>query len=188
MSQSNKPSYSLSHHLKRFILVGIDTRLASFCPSREVRSQSLKVPVRSSNQRQTVWCMRVCSFRHVASSAGTFSTALHMKALIFRLGFGGRRSKNPCSMLKDRPVFGCVLFCHRGWEPVSRHDTPYHRWWHVSICNGPTVNSLFCLYLQIPVLITLSQDADVDLPVKPLIFALAMGACLGGKPGLIYLM
>lgn len=34
---------------------------------------------------------------------------------------------------------------------------------------------------QIPVLINLSQDADVNLPVKPLIFALAMGACLGGK-------
>lgn len=37
------------------------------------------------------------------------------------------------------------------------------------------------LSLQIPVLINLSQDADVNLPVKPLIFALAMGACLGGK-------
>lgn len=36
------------------------------------------------------------------------------------------------------------------------------------------------LYSQIPVLINLSQDADVNLPVKPLIFALAMGACLGG--------
>ncbi len=34
---------------------------------------------------------------------------------------------------------------------------------------------------QIPVLINLSQDADVNLPVKPLIFALAMGACLGGQ-------
>ncbi|CAL9695960.1 unnamed protein product [Knipowitschia caucasica] len=33
---------------------------------------------------------------------------------------------------------------------------------------------------MIPVLINLSQDADVNLPVKPLIFALAMGACLGG--------
>jgi len=31
------------------------------------------------------------------------------------------------------------------------------------------------------VLIDLSQDADVNLPVKPLIFALAMGACLGGQ-------
>lgn len=37
------------------------------------------------------------------------------------------------------------------------------------------------LSLQIPVLINLSQDTDVNLPVKPLIFALAMGACLGGK-------
>ncbi|XP_061635866.1 P protein isoform X4 [Phyllopteryx taeniolatus] len=35
---------------------------------------------------------------------------------------------------------------------------------------------------MIPVLINLSQDADVNLPVKPLIFALAMGACLGGQP------
>ncbi|XP_061681550.1 P protein isoform X2 [Syngnathoides biaculeatus] len=33
---------------------------------------------------------------------------------------------------------------------------------------------------MIPVLINLSQDADVNLPVKPLIFALAMGSCLGG--------
>nr|XP_040025687.1 P protein-like [Gasterosteus aculeatus aculeatus] len=33
---------------------------------------------------------------------------------------------------------------------------------------------------MIPVLINLSQDADVNLPVKPLIYALAMGACLGG--------
>ncbi|KAL1023406.1 hypothetical protein UPYG_G00040440, partial [Umbra pygmaea] len=32
---------------------------------------------------------------------------------------------------------------------------------------------------MIPVLINLSQDTDVNLPVKPLIFALAMGACLG---------
>lgn len=30
-------------------------------------------------------------------------------------------------------------------------------------------------------LINLSQDADVDLPVKPLLFALAIGACFGGK-------
>lgn len=37
-----------------------------------------------------------------------------------------------------------------------------------------------CSLSQIPVLINLSQDADVNLPVKPLIFALAMGACLGG--------
>ncbi|KAG7245801.1 hypothetical protein CRUP_030184, partial [Coryphaenoides rupestris] len=34
---------------------------------------------------------------------------------------------------------------------------------------------------MIPVLINLSQDADVNLPLKPLIFALAMGACLGGE-------
>lgn len=34
---------------------------------------------------------------------------------------------------------------------------------------------------QIPVLINLSQDDDVNLPLKPLIFALAMGACLGGE-------
>lgn len=38
---------------------------------------------------------------------------------------------------------------------------------------------------MIPVLINLSQDADVNLPVKPLIFALAMGACLGGNGTLI---
>ncbi|XP_045905980.1 P protein [Micropterus dolomieu] len=35
------------------------------------------------------------------------------------------------------------------------------------------------------VLINLSQDADVNLPIKPLIFALAMGACLGGNGTLI---
>ncbi|CAM4626127.1 unnamed protein product [Leuciscus chuanchicus] len=38
---------------------------------------------------------------------------------------------------------------------------------------------------MIPVLIDLSQDADVNLPIKPLIFALAMGACLGGNGTLI---
>ncbi|XP_048855355.1 P protein isoform X1 [Brienomyrus brachyistius] len=38
---------------------------------------------------------------------------------------------------------------------------------------------------MIPVLINLSQDADVNLPVRPLIFALAMGACLGGNGTLI---
>nr|XP_061790458.1 P protein-like isoform X1 [Nerophis lumbriciformis] len=38
---------------------------------------------------------------------------------------------------------------------------------------------------MIPVLINLSRDADVNLPVKPLIFALAMGACLGGNGTLI---
>ncbi|XP_039600635.1 P protein isoform X1 [Polypterus senegalus] len=38
---------------------------------------------------------------------------------------------------------------------------------------------------MIPVLLNLSQDADLNLPVKPLIFALAMGACLGGNGTLI---
>ncbi len=45
-----------------------------------------------------------------------------------------------------------------------------------------SIISNLSLHSQIPVLINLSQDADVNLPVKPLIFALAMGACLGGKP------
>lgn len=40
---------------------------------------------------------------------------------------------------------------------------------------------MYLWFPQIPVLINLSQDADVNLPVKPLIFALAMGACLGGE-------
>lgn len=40
---------------------------------------------------------------------------------------------------------------------------------------------IFFFFLKIPVLINLSQDADVDLPIKPLIFALAIGACFGGK-------
>ncbi|XP_032624512.1 P protein [Chelonoidis abingdonii] len=38
---------------------------------------------------------------------------------------------------------------------------------------------------MIPVLLNLSQDPDVNLPVKPLIFSLAMGACLGGNGTLI---
>ncbi|XP_067841475.1 P protein [Heptranchias perlo] len=38
---------------------------------------------------------------------------------------------------------------------------------------------------MIPVLLNLSQDTDVNLPVKPLILALAMGACLGGNGTLI---
>uniref|UniRef100_A0A6I8NDR5 OCA2 melanosomal transmembrane protein n=1 Tax=Ornithorhynchus anatinus TaxID=9258 RepID=A0A6I8NDR5_ORNAN len=38
---------------------------------------------------------------------------------------------------------------------------------------------------MIPVLLNLSQDPGVDLPAKPLIFALAMGACLGGNGTLI---
>uniref|UniRef100_A0A8C2WJ68 OCA2 melanosomal transmembrane protein n=1 Tax=Cyclopterus lumpus TaxID=8103 RepID=A0A8C2WJ68_CYCLU len=38
---------------------------------------------------------------------------------------------------------------------------------------------------MIPVLINLSQDEDVNLPIKPLIFSLAMGACLGGNGTLI---
>ncbi|XP_074839395.1 P protein [Carettochelys insculpta] len=38
---------------------------------------------------------------------------------------------------------------------------------------------------MIPVLLNLSQDPDVNLPVKPLIFSLAIGACLGGNGTLI---
>ncbi|XP_039175596.1 P protein isoform X2 [Crotalus tigris] len=38
---------------------------------------------------------------------------------------------------------------------------------------------------MIPVLLNLSQDPEVNLPVKPLIFALAIGACLGGNGTLI---
>ncbi|XP_060089853.1 P protein isoform X1 [Heteronotia binoei] len=38
---------------------------------------------------------------------------------------------------------------------------------------------------MIPVLLNLSQDPDVNLPVKPLVFSLAMGACLGGNGTLI---
>ncbi|XP_062983571.1 P protein [Elgaria multicarinata webbii] len=38
---------------------------------------------------------------------------------------------------------------------------------------------------MIPVLLNLSQDPEVNLPVKPLIFSLAMGACLGGNGTLI---
>lgn len=49
-------------------------------------------------------------------------------------------------------------------------------------------NTLIHPLLQIPVLINLSQDDDVNLPVKPLIFALAMGACLGGESPAFYIM
>uniref|UniRef100_A0A8D2Q4S0 OCA2 melanosomal transmembrane protein n=1 Tax=Varanus komodoensis TaxID=61221 RepID=A0A8D2Q4S0_VARKO len=38
---------------------------------------------------------------------------------------------------------------------------------------------------MIPVLLNLSQDPEVNLPVKPLIFSLALGACLGGNGTLI---
>ncbi|XP_043852496.1 P protein [Dromiciops gliroides] len=38
---------------------------------------------------------------------------------------------------------------------------------------------------MIPVLLNLSQDPEVSLPVKPLIFSLAIGACLGGNGTLI---
>ncbi|XP_074088043.1 P protein [Macrotis lagotis] len=38
---------------------------------------------------------------------------------------------------------------------------------------------------MIPVLLNLSQDPEVNLPVKPLIFSLAIGACLGGNGTLI---
>lgn len=35
--------------------------------------------------------------------------------------------------------------------------------------------------LQIPVLLSLSQDPEVSLPTPPLMYALALGACLGGE-------
>lgn len=38
---------------------------------------------------------------------------------------------------------------------------------------------------QIPVLLNLSQDPEVSLPAPPLMYALALGACLGGKQVLI---
>uniref|UniRef100_A0A8D0HS73 OCA2 melanosomal transmembrane protein n=1 Tax=Sphenodon punctatus TaxID=8508 RepID=A0A8D0HS73_SPHPU len=38
---------------------------------------------------------------------------------------------------------------------------------------------------MIPVLLNLSQDPDVNLPVKPLIFSLAMGACLGASANVV---
>lgn len=34
---------------------------------------------------------------------------------------------------------------------------------------------------QIPVLLNLSRDPEVGLPAPPLMYALAFGACLGGK-------
>ncbi|XP_008561682.1 PREDICTED: P protein-like, partial [Galeopterus variegatus] len=38
---------------------------------------------------------------------------------------------------------------------------------------------------MIPVLLNLSQDPEVSLPVLPLMYALALGACLGGNGTLI---
>lgn len=50
----------------------------------------------------------------------------------------------------------------------------------VAVLDSSIIFTVLSVSSQIPVLINLSQDADVNLPVKPLIFALAMGACLGG--------
>ncbi|CAH7460379.1 Oca2 [Phodopus roborovskii] len=44
--------------------------------------------------------------------------------------------------------------------------------------------ALFVL-MEIPVLVNLSQDPDISLPALPLMYALALGACLGGNGTLI---
>ena len=51
-------------------------------------------------------------------------------------------------------------------------------------------NSLIFIYtrtiiLQLPVVIKLSEDTDVNLPLQPLVWALAFGACFGGNGTLI---
>lgn len=68
------------------------------------------------------------------------------------------------------------------WKNKDQHPSIYTRGLFPGVAKERLNLSLFTFHFcfQIPVLINLSQDADVNLPVKPLIFALAMGACLGG--------
>ncbi|GAB0178839.1 P protein [Grus japonensis] len=51
----------------------------------------------------------------------------------------------------------------------------------VSALASSVIDNIPFTATMIPVLLNLSKDPDVNLPMKPLIFSLAMGACLGGK-------
>ncbi|XP_010129769.1 PREDICTED: P protein, partial [Buceros rhinoceros silvestris] len=51
----------------------------------------------------------------------------------------------------------------------------------VSALTSSVIDNIPFTATMIPVLLNLSKDPDVNLPMKPLIFSLAMGACLGGK-------
>uniref|UniRef100_A0A8C4XTK3 OCA2 melanosomal transmembrane protein n=1 Tax=Falco tinnunculus TaxID=100819 RepID=A0A8C4XTK3_FALTI len=55
----------------------------------------------------------------------------------------------------------------------------------VSALASSVIDNIPFTATMIPVLLNLSKDPDVNLPVKPLIFSLAMGACLGGNGTLI---
>ncbi|NWH75388.1 P protein, partial [Piaya cayana] len=50
----------------------------------------------------------------------------------------------------------------------------------VSALASSVIDNIPFTATMIPVLLNLSKDPDVNLPMKPLIFSLAMGACLGG--------
>ncbi|XP_052520768.1 P protein [Tympanuchus pallidicinctus] len=55
----------------------------------------------------------------------------------------------------------------------------------VSALASSVIDNIPFTATMIPVLLNLSKDPDVNLPIKPLIFSLAMGACLGGNGTLI---
>ncbi|KAF4799998.1 hypothetical protein TURU_049800 [Turdus rufiventris] len=53
----------------------------------------------------------------------------------------------------------------------------------VSALASSVIDNIPFTATMIPVLLNLSKDPDVNLPMKPLIFSLAMGACLGESQG-----
>ncbi|KAM6292552.1 P protein [Porphyrio hochstetteri] len=55
----------------------------------------------------------------------------------------------------------------------------------VSALASSVIDNIPFTATMIPVLLNLTKDPDVNLPMKPLIFSLAMGACLGGNGTLI---
>ncbi|NXV48507.1 P protein, partial [Uria aalge] len=55
----------------------------------------------------------------------------------------------------------------------------------VSALASSVIDNIPFTATMIPVLLNLNKDPDVNLPMKPLIFSLAMGACLGGNGTLI---
>ncbi|XP_008496307.1 P protein [Calypte anna] len=55
----------------------------------------------------------------------------------------------------------------------------------VSALASSVIDNIPFTATMIPVLLNLSKDPEVNLPIKPLIFSLAMGACLGGNGTLI---
>ncbi|XP_048185291.1 P protein [Perognathus longimembris pacificus] len=55
----------------------------------------------------------------------------------------------------------------------------------VSALASSLIDNIPCTATMIPVLLNLSQDPEVSLPTPPLMYALALGACLGGNGTLI---